>query len=1284
MSELSKWEKTLKPFFESKLRIIGEIPISPTELDELAEIIKTQLEAGPFTRATQRIVKQYPYTFLTLLAHFAAANDQAGYWEALQEKVGASQHLQISGWHQKFLKLAKASNLKTFDASDTPNYYVATIRFHGGIPVYSLPDFFERMVEPAVKDHRLNELPLKEALDYLVNTANVDKPVGDFINNSGEMGLAWFEACCKLVRHADHNYGEILPRSEVPELPGYIHAFFEQFSEARSDKTFRWKKPYLELNPYTDEAAVLLRLPSQVVPLSIAETGLYWVITLAELDASVTMPCEILRQGQDYISRDGFFALPNPTTGVNVSLSNDGAGISQIRRWSLPLLQNETEIPLMAFRESFRLIPDVQALPAEDLYLLTPVGSDLEIEGEERREGAIKYYSPGWSDWQFEHLSLKKVNSLLVHKDGQPLGKVIPIAWDNMTPTLSGGQLFEFQENFDQPLYIGSPPEISIPRPHNATKSQAVAGWKVEIASIGQAAPNINRQIILKESNECRFEDDHILFPISSILGDQAAGTYEIIVANSRGGKIEFQIRLWPQLELENYSRGFPDTNEAKRPIKFGIKLPESSQITDQSNAIMVKITDRKGVFEIEAPQNTRRIALNLSMVSANGIKVQIPCTIPIIRLRWGLAEAKKPGEMKLEQQGIHISEERFRQYKSSALHVEMHGLAQLINQISCQLVEADSEDHVLQEARFERTGFSRDQLRVALGKFSDTVRNVNSQIQFQLVFQKDYDSRPIRYTLLEVSPEIVIDNVHLNQVSDLTWRLTWREDLPLKGRRVMLKSNWQPWQNLIEERIPDDCRGDFLFENLALPPSSYSIYFYIRKREKSKETEPPEDGVHFVIDLKDPQERLADLAQVQNDPNVQFRNAIEAGCIYDSLGDSSKRDEALSKAALPLKDVSDIVALVNSVRWMESKIRSGPIFSFFRKYMFQPQLAKAILEKYHKDDPNLMSYLRMVRLTETDSDASMLYVETAKLFLESVDDPQVIATCIRALISRKDEDLIPYITKMIGESRLSANDAAEILNKNRDLAEWALQTLQKFEADTSVEDLLTKLLRSYLSESPKELTDWLREAIKKASLVETSSDTIIQYLTILSENQDEDLYLLLFNAKLTERISEDSFYKMLKVQPEESIKHLRNCNQPSLWSNWIERLETEFPHAAGIISLGSLLSTPFGEATVIEIRAIDGASLKNVYKADSNFILRMKSGTGKEQVDFILDFDRRVYHLIDNGSFYRCSKCGKFSHPILDVVTRHHRNTHSYESFGFQKIAGTAVLNPPDIKILN
>ena len=191
MPTLIEWEKRLKPFFDSRLRIIGEIPLSETEVDELGEEVRHFLGGyDKFTQATNILTKRFPYVFLTLLAHFSMYNDQSGYWHALQRVVGADQDLHITRWHQKFVDLARQNDLKTFTESDTPNYYVASIRFHEEIPSYYLPDFFDRMVFPAVTQPDLRKIPPEEALKYLLQRAYLGRPVLDFLENSGDMSLA--------------------------------------------------------------------------------------------------------------------------------------------------------------------------------------------------------------------------------------------------------------------------------------------------------------------------------------------------------------------------------------------------------------------------------------------------------------------------------------------------------------------------------------------------------------------------------------------------------------------------------------------------------------------------------------------------------------------------------------------------------------------------------------------------------------------------------------------------------------------------------------------------------------------------------------------------------------------------------------------------------------------------------------------------------------------------------------------------------------------------------------
>lgn len=742
MPSLEMWESRLKPFFESQLRIIGEIPLSESDLDELAEDVRHFLNAfSKFNRATEDLTHIYPYAFLTLLAHFAAHNDEAGYWEALQQKIGAPQDLHITRWHQRFVTLAQQHGLKTFTDAEAANYYVATIRFHGGIPAYSLPDLFDRMVRPAVEEKKLREIPPKDALAYLLERVHfVDRPVLDFLSNSGEMGLAWFEACCKLVKHARQNHGEVLPISLVPELPYYIHAFFEQYNEEQQDHGFRWSRPYLEATPFSEDSPIVLHIPEQGVPMQVANQGLQWSITWPGLESPVVIPCQPKHRREGEFTPEESFTVPTPTTQVTVSIFSGLQEVSEgseLRRWTISLVPPPDQAPLIAFRENRRHFPNSQTLPAQVLYLLTPGLSALEMDGQPQNLDSFSSFSGDWKSWKLELWDLSDAVSLLLYQDGKELGNIIPVAREIAQPELMGGHLFDYQEYPDQPLYTSEIPCISIPITANVTEYEALNGWKMHVASLGEAAPMIDKQVTMLDfQDHCLFEGSRASFPLQALLGDKPAGIYDIKVSGPRGLKSEYRLRLWPKLLLQNYSKELPTPIESRQPVKFSIHLQDAAWVENQPGADPIEITQDTNRFSIVASPETRRVQLDLVTPTVAGGQVRVPVSIPVVRLRWSVAEENSP--VKFAQQVVHISKERFAQHASSAIHVELHGLSTMMGHLSCQLVEIDNEGNLLQLADFSRTGFTTDWLRVSLLQFDDTIQASNTQVQFQLVYQKD------------------------------------------------------------------------------------------------------------------------------------------------------------------------------------------------------------------------------------------------------------------------------------------------------------------------------------------------------------------------------------------------------------------------------------------------------------------------------------------------------------------------------------------------------------------
>jgi len=1269
MQTLVDWEKRLKPFFDSGLRIIGEIPLSEPDVDELAELVRQYLAGfDKFTRATNVLTKRFPYVFMTLLAHFSMYNDQSGYWHALQLAVGADQDLHITLWHRKFVNLARQNDLKTFSDSDTPNYYVASIRFHGGIPSYYLPDFFERMVVPAVTQSDLKKIPPKEALNYLLQRAYLGRPVLDFLENSGDMGLAWFEACCKLVRHARENHGEVLPISAVPELPYNIHTFFKQYSEEREDRGFHWSRPYLEVNPLSEESPVILRIPEQIVTTQAASQLLHWTITWPGQNQPIIEFCEVYHRRSGEFTTEVIKPIPIPTTQVTISISSskqDEQEDSELRRWTLPLLPAPDQAPLVAFRANFRQVPNAKSLPAQVLFLLTPKTAELEIDSATtERVDSFSTFSGGWKDWKLEQWDLTHAISLLLHQDGQVLGNIVPVARELDLPELWGGHRFDYQENLDQPLYTSGIPSVSIPVSLNSAMYQALRDWKVRAISIGEAAPTIDRQVaFLEYQDELLFEGSRAILSLEKLLGEKPAGIYEIRVSGPRGIKADFRLRLWPKLLLQNYSKELPKAEESRDPVEFNVYLQDGAWVETQAGADPVEIAQEGNGFSINAAPHLRSIALDLVTISRTGEYIRVPVSIPVVRLRWGLVEENMPNLLEFGQTVFHVSKERFSQYESRALHVEMHGLSGMLERMRCQLVESDNENNLLQLADFRKTGFKSDWLKVSLLQFSETIRTINSQVQFQLVYQKDIQSPLIRYALLEVSPEMDVRDARLEQVSECDWKLTWKEDLPLKNRRVMLKSAWRPWAPVIEQRIPDENTGEYTFTELSLPPAKYQVYFYIRRSWEKPLTVPPTDGNCLVVDLCTPQERLQVLNCRDQDHDIGFRNCIEEACIHDTLGDRESRDEAISKAAIHLIHLSDVRTLVGSIQWMRTKDVTPSYLGFFLKQMFNKKLLDIILDKYPQRDVNLMEYLRMVGEVKTSSGEPSIYAESARLLLEKVDDPLIISTCIRTLLKREDEELPQLVLALIKRGSLSIDDASMLLMNIREKRLWAIERISELKQTSFSDSLLATMLQDYFDEDIEVIPGWMQDALVRVINQRQSTMLVSRYLESLITAHHDKAWSVLIKQKKLERIDDEEFYRLLCLHPKSGIGILRLLSKQEDFSKWIQKLEEDYPEAAGILKPGMTLITPFGQARIVSINLTDGSKVLKVLKADGNFIINTTCGEGLERIDVSLDFQKLLMIFKKSNSIFRCGNCNVFCHPLNAKVTQHQNQTHGYET---------------------
>ncbi|HQN24729.1 MAG TPA: hypothetical protein PK123_07430, partial [Bacteroidales bacterium] len=230
----------------------------------------------------------------------------------------------------------------------------------------------------------------------------------------------------------------------------------------------------------------------------------------------------------------------------------------------------------------------------------------------------------------------------------------------------------------------------------------------------------------------------------------------------------------------------------------------------------------------------------------------------------------------------------------------------------------------------------------------------------------------------------------------------------------------------------------------------------------------------------------------------------------------------------------------------------------------------------------------------------------------------------------------------------------------------------------------LAAALPIYLKEKNEPYEDWLYSALLRIVRLEKSPKLIYRYLEILINADRADTWQELLRLKKLDRITPQEFYELLKINPKNALVTLKQESESDRYSDVIQKIEKEFPQAAGLLKPGMLLLTPFGQAQIISIQLSDGTEAQNVHLSDGNFMLFMQGGTGLDKVEVDLDFMNMTLLFRNESIIYRCSICKAFCHPRRPKIDDHFRQSHPYASKAFQIISGPIPFTLNEISYLN
>jgi len=1037
---IQEWENRLSAYI-SQIQLLSEIPISRADHSDLENVLKIFVQEHGLTKATRYLKNKYPATFITYLAFKAAFNEDRGFWEKVARVMGQkSENLLFQPahhWGQTFMDIIQYYKLPTFSGVSELEY-ITTIRLHGGIPAYSLPDFFKHILLPSVEENRYSlledQLVLMTLLEHYKVKLFVDDIVRNFFQYGGDTAISFFKNCRKMARMAIQ--GEPLASAEELGLRPYILQTFENYLQNPPEQSLRRKLPRFFFEPY--ERAFRLLLPSRTIPLERAGDPHFWRICFIRENydsLKEEVKVRIRRNGQELETEEKDLLLNELTELLQINLVCKNQEEEKIIcKRTLRLLPSESSTPLMAFFfENGASCSTTPSLPDKTIWLFYPADTELGFDGEQQLVEELHPFNPPYNNWQAQAWNLKNVQSVHLLREGRDICSPIPVSKE-YTPFLKGELIHQQSLPVDGiQLFIGLP-KLCLPIHRVQHSYSDLRYWYLTLNSYNIASPSGKWQ---GKADELPFqyeiEDSCVLLNLSHWLGENPVGTYQLVAQGPSQIKVELLFSVWNEIQIEGLQPYYLPDQQGSSEVSFNIKLPIECKLDALQGDI--KIQQSFNDWTIQVCKNADHAKLVLEYPFDTEI-VRVPLNLVIPRLHWALQLDFSP-VLEWQSTLINISLARLLQSHTPRLRLELP-LMEDQSLFMSLILTVPGGSYPLQSSESIQLKTSIKYYEFKLDSFRDTLRRNIEQSIFNFVVELRNTSGKILTTLpvLRITQETNVDVCHFEPVGEGNWRIHWYEPNPLRHRRIRIWSLWQPWSDPIEIPLPDNApRSDiissdgwwmaYLPEEVGLPSAHYKVQFLALDPDDvlPLPKEPPKNAI-MINDLILPQERLKQLdRELTIYPKYTFPIHAEKACIFDTQNQLHKRNEEIQWCYEHWYEGS-LIHLLGFQRWLASRDQSTQ--KALLLHMFQEESLMK-LKAYNKDF--IREYLTLIQEIKTIKPAS------AWMVLNMSKEPQVIYKALQTLIQNKDVQAVKYICQGIESGRFSLLDAAKVMSISPDFS---------------------------------------------------------------------------------------------------------------------------------------------------------------------------------------------------------------------------------------------------------
>lgn len=1070
---LNAWEERLASLIP-EVHLLGEIPLSGSDVEEISHSFRL---VGP-----KRVLKsKWPYTLTVYMATVAARNDEGQYWRVLteslgientpymQRKLGQCFEMYLFAWNHLY-------GLPTFSSVGGYNY-VTPIRLHGGIPAYSLPDFFAEVLLPAVRKPEYAGMDVPELIEQVLQRSAVqyfvDSPVRYFLQHGGETAQDFFKRCLDMVA-AWEGQGN-LPSAKELGLPGYVVRAFQEFMEGRlqTPKGKRLRPPRLYLDPYDPDSLFRLELPQE--PVDAGQTGWrheWCIAALTEWGASPieSVPVRVRREGGGFVTNEAEHPPEAPPSHLRVEFQarNDDNDHQIMGRWFFDLAPQPGEPPVIAFRsEDGRLVRRDAGLPGDVLWLLTPASLKVQAPNRGRLIMEAPYLSGAWSDWKIEEWDLTGAQIVqLVDPGSGQVRHSVPVQVGQNKPRLRGEKLHQARNQEEVPFFVGEPPHLWLPRLTGQTPEQEMAVWRIRFRDEGDADPTPpygeTSLAELAARGTCQVEEEGFLLLLATLLGDQAAGAYTVELEGPRRFRSEQSFRIWPLLTVEDLAPYYLPGSDGPTPVVFHVQTRPTDRLVpvEEAAGVEVTATETPGQYQVTVqPDST---AAKLVLVQPGKMEIQLPLEVSVPRLRWTVRLDKETLDWTTEPLTLPVDKLLESQHVNMILAWE--GAEQAPKGRLLLRDAATSGKPVLQEAEVAAPRRS-SRTSVDLVRFRDTLRGTSDVSNFDLALALEETEDAAALPLLHLGREIGVSCVLLEWTAGGSVVLHWEAAHRLRNRRVRLWSAWQPWEPAQEFAIPDDVTpahaqdapgsGVFLLP-VQLKPGAYWVAFRTAPEWETCHAPsfPTDDSLLAECDEVDAQQRLKAIEDQRASGKISpFLAAFERACIFHLQKNCFLRDREVENAIAHLAAAYPkvIIALHGWLQALESDLAAK-----LRVHMYRPEHLKRLFER---NFPQHVVDAYMARFRDTE----FIKPESAELVLKRTHNPEWQGHAVAVLIRETHVGDNQTIVERIRQGVFSEAVGLDLLAEN---PEEALMTLYRMPS----EPLRDRLLRALAlrTQSPK------------------------------------------------------------------------------------------------------------------------------------------------------------------------------------------------------------------------